>query len=73
VESTARLQTDAAAFRAQTRRVARRMWWNNTKMFAIGWLICVFVLYLIGAQFCGWNLYLCSSEHHKHKAAQHKG
>lgn len=73
VESTARLQTDAAAFRAQTRRVARRMWWNNTKMFAVGWLICVFVLYLIGAQFCGWNLYLCSSEHHKHKAAQHKG
>ena len=49
------------------------MWWNNTKMFAIWWLICVFVLYLIGAQFCGWNLYLCSSEHHKHKAVQHKG
>ena len=35
VESTARLQSDAAAFRSTTRRVARRMWWNNAKMFFI--------------------------------------
>ena len=63
VESTARLQSDAAAFRSTTRRVARRMWWNNAKMFFLAWCVCVFVLYLIGAQFCGWNLYLCSSKH----------
>ena len=63
VESTARLQSDAAAFRSTTRRVARRMWWNNAKMFLLAWCVCVFVLYLIGAQFCGWNLYLCSSKH----------
>ena len=64
VESTARLQSDAAAFRSTTRRVARRMWWNNAKMFFISWCVCVVVLYLIGAQFCGWDLYLCSSKHH---------
>ena len=63
VESTARLQSDATAFRSTTRRVARRMWWNNAKMFFLAWCVCVFVLYLIGAQFCGWNLYLCSSKH----------
>ena len=63
VESTARLQSDAAAFRSTTRRVARRMWWNNARMFFVAWCVCVFALYFVGAQFCGWDLYLCSSKH----------
>ncbi|KAG7530253.1 hypothetical protein FFLO_05183 [Filobasidium floriforme] len=59
VDKTDSMAHQAHAFRRGARGVRRQMWWKNTRIMALSVVVCVLLLYLLLAQFCGLALGSC--------------
>ncbi|BEJ16448.1 hypothetical protein CspHIS471_0510530 [Cutaneotrichosporon sp. HIS471] len=61
VDKTDTLAGQAYAFRRGARSVRRQQWWKNTRITALTAFVCVLLMYLFIAQFCGASLTHCGS------------
>ncbi|KAI5454254.1 hypothetical protein NCC49_004314 [Naganishia albida] len=59
VDKTDSMAGQAHAFRRGARNVRRQMWWKNTRIMMLSGVVCVLLLYLFVAQFCGAGLGSC--------------
>ncbi|KAH7926583.1 VAMP synaptobrevin-like protein [Leucogyrophana mollusca] len=56
VDKTDTMATQATAFRRGARTVRRQMWWKNSKILALSFVVALIILWIIVAQFCGAGL-----------------
>jgi len=61
VNKTDIMAGQATAFRRGARNVRRQMWWRNSKMMALWFLVGFVILWIIAAQFCGAGMNHCGS------------
>ncbi|RDB25732.1 hypothetical protein Hypma_006089 [Hypsizygus marmoreus] len=61
VDKTDVMAGQATAFRRGARTVRRQMWWRNSKILALSFLVGLIFLWIILAQFCGAGLNHCGS------------
>ncbi|KAJ9114551.1 hypothetical protein QFC20_001425 [Naganishia adeliensis] len=59
VDKTDSMAGQAHAFRRGARNVRRQMWWKNTRIMMLSGVVCILLLYLFVAQFCGAGLGSC--------------
>ncbi|KAJ7069941.1 VAMP/synaptobrevin-like protein [Mycena amicta] len=62
VDKTDVMAGQATAFRRGARSVRRQMWWRNSKITALCFLVGLVFLWILVAQFCGAGLNQCSSK-----------
>ncbi|EJT45903.1 vesicle-associated membrane protein [Trichosporon asahii var. asahii CBS 8904] len=62
VDKTDTLAGQAYAFRRGARAVRRQQWWKNTKITVLTGVVCVFILYLLFANWCGLTLGHCGGK-----------
>ncbi|KAF7299163.1 Vesicle-associated membrane protein [Mycena indigotica] len=62
VDKTDVMAGQATAFRRGARTVRRQMWWRNSKITALCFLVGLVFLWILVAQFCGAGLNQCSSK-----------
>ncbi|EMD36448.1 hypothetical protein CERSUDRAFT_115468 [Gelatoporia subvermispora B] len=62
VDKTDTMASQATAFRRGARTVRRSMWWKNTRVVGLSFVVALVLLWIIIAQFCGAGLNQCSSK-----------
>lgn len=57
VNKTDKLNNASGSFRRRTVAIKRKLWWGNFKFITILVFCGIFILYLIGGEFCGLPIY----------------